>query len=369
MSKYAHRDGRARRSLWGTGLLAGVLLVGSGVVLAVSQPWDGSSARLSSLAVSPITSASPTTGSTQGATEGATDGTSQAPMAAAAEAIAAQRTARPVPQKVRQRGPTIVRKPPPPELTDPATFRVSSFNVLGASHTAKGGRHGNFGPGASRMRMAASLLSSSGVSVAGLQELQAPQLGAFRSASPGWGIYPGALISRGSMANSIVWRGDVWALVESHTIAIPYFGGRQVPMPYVLLRHLATGNTVWFANFHNPADTHGPAQRWRDQAVTRQIGLARTLRANGTPVVMTGDMNDRERYFCPMTTTGQMHSASGGSVGAPCAPPARMNVDWIMGSSAVTFANYTNIAGGVVARISDHPFFWADATVGPQPIE
>ena len=360
MSKHVERVGHARRSAVGSVLLVGVLVGVPAAVLAQTQPWDADD-TLAPLAATRTTAATPSPTPTSGTPAGTASATTGPVTRSAATRVKRQ--------KVVARGPAIQRKPPPPQLTEPTTFRVSSFNVLGASHTTKGGKHARFGPGPMRIRMTASLFASSGISVAGLQELQPSQYAAFRAAAPAWAVFPGTSLSRISTANSIVWRTDVWELVETHTISIPYFFGRQVPMPYVLLRNRSTGSTVWFANFHNPADTHGPAQRWRDVAVSRQIGLARSLGADGTPVVMTGDMNDRERYFCPMTTQGGLHSASGGSVGAPCAPPARMNVDWIMGSSQVSFANYSNIAGGVVARISDHPFLWADATVGPQPLD
>lgn len=353
MSKHADRVAHARRSATGSALLVVVLVAVPALLLAYTQPWDVAEGSPSPVAATQAPR--PTTAPTQ-----------PAPVARSTPRAKPTRAAR---QRVIARGAAIGRKPPPPQLTEPTTFRVSSFNVLGSSHTVKGGEHAQFGPGPTRIRMTASLFASAGISVAGLQEFQPSQYAAFRAAAPAWGVYPGSSLSHTSTANSIVWRTDAWELVEAHTIAIPYFFGRQVPMPYLLLRSRSTGSTVWFANFHNPADTHGPAQRWRDVAVAREIGLAKSLGADGTPVVMTGDMNDRERYFCPVTTQGGLHSASGGSVGAPCAPPAQMNIDWIMGSSQVSFANYTNIAGGVVARISDHPFLWADATIGPQPLD
>ena len=135
------------------------------------------------------------------------------------------------------------------------------------------------------------------------------------------GRLPGMKRSRSSLANSIVWRSDVWQFVSGHTIDIPYFGGKPKPMPYILLRHVGTGREVWFANFHNPASVRGPAAHWRREAVSRESALANSLASNGTPVIMTGDMNDRAEFFCPMTARTQMHAANGGSRGAPATRP------------------------------------------------
>ncbi len=239
--------------------------------------------------------------------------------------------------------------------------------MLGASHTRPGGNKPGYASYASRMRWATDLLRGQGVSVAGLQEFERPQLATFRRIAPAWSAYPGSRIGRPmATANSIVWNTAVWQLVEAHTIDIPYFHGKPVPMPYIKLRHLATGQQVWFANFHNPANVRGPAGRWRAIAVARQANLAQRLSANGTPVIFTGDMNDRAEYFCPMTIRTQMHAANGGSTRAPCKPPPNMRIDWIMGNASVDFDDYRMIRDRRVARITDHPFIGARAVAGAQ---
>ena len=155
--------------------------------------------------------------------------------------------------------------------------------------------------------------------IAGLQELQAPQYNTLRSVAPVWQVFPGPGLGPGPMANSVVWRSDVWTRVEAATVPIPYFGGRRVPMPYVKLQHNQTGQQVWFANFHNPADAHGPAQKWRNAAVAIEAQLANRLTADGTPLVMTGDFNDRAEFFCPITRSSSLRAANGGSTGSACA--------------------------------------------------
>ena len=249
------------------------------------------------------------------------------------------------------------------QLVAPTSFRVSSFNLLGAGHTDQGGKRSQFASGATRMRWAMSLLQSAGVSVAGVQEFESPQHTVFQQVAPAWDVFPGTKLSHRALANSVMWRTDVWELVEGHTIDIPYFYGKPMPMPYLLLRHVDTGREVWFANFHNPASVRGPAAQWRREAVSREIALAQRLSASGTPMIMTGDMNDRAEFFCPMTTRTQLHAANGGSTGTPCQPPGNIGIDWVLGSADVAFAEHHAVRGGLVARTTDHPFVWAAASI------
>ncbi|GAA2146040.1 hypothetical protein GCM10009844_21560 [Nocardioides koreensis] len=355
MSRHSQRRQRLEPSVIGTVALAVVLLVVSAVFLAwghVVDPTDGAAADPGG----------------RDLVEAA--GTTSAAPADAAAATQAQ--ARVAPQRIVLRGEVFKRvvekkqrkSKRSGEVSLPTSFRVSTFNVLGASHTTAGGRHARFGAGVDRMRNVVQLLQGTGVSVAGFQEFQPPQYGVFRQAAPGWGVYPGAELGQAAMANSIVWRTDVWELVSKQTIQIPYFGGNPMPMPYVQLRNLQSGRTVWFFNTHNPADAHGPAQQYRNRATALEIDLAQRLGADGSPVVFTGDMNDREPYFCPMTMQTEMHAANGGSTGTPCVmPDGPTNVDWLMGNGAVSFANYHSDYGPLVQRTSDHHFVWADATI------
>jgi endonuclease/exonuclease/phosphatase family protein len=265
-------------------------------------------------------------------------------------------------QKLRDATEDLLQQEP---VVVPTSFRVSSFNLLGAAHTERGGRHASFAPGSTRMHWAMSLLQGAGVSVAGVQEMEPPQFSTFRQIAPGWDIYPG-MRSRRALANSIMWRSDTWQLVEGHTIDVPYFYGHPKPMPYALLRNVATDQEVWFANFHNPASVHGPAARFRRAAVAREVALTHSLAASGTPVIMTGDMNDRAGFFCPMTSRTQLHAANGGSTDGACRPPATMGIDWILGTPDVAFSDHHMIRGGLVARTSDHPFVWSAASIaGP----
>lgn len=246
-------------------------------------------------------------------------------------------------------------------------FTLSSFNVLGSSHTSGGGTHSRFGPGPARARSVAALVSAHQVDVVGFQEMQADQLHAFLGATGyRYAAYPGFDLGRLNTENSIAWRRDAWALVSARTIAIPYFRGHPRLMPVVRLRNLQTGIEAWFANFHNPADTPqwGNNSRWRAAATAREAALVHELEGSGIPVFLTGDMNERAAYYCALTTRTDMHAAltapAGSSTGG-CDPPPIRYVDWIFGSDDVQFTGYGEDDGPLVRRTSDHPMVYGHA--------
>ena len=267
---------------------------------------------------------------------------------------------KPEPTKQPKRKQKKDRKPKPLPVAD---FVVSSFNVLGSSHTA--GR-GGMASGTQRIRQVATLLGHHGVDVVGFQELQGDQYREFQRVAGGtYDVYPGTAAGPLGIENSIAWRTSEWTLQESSTIAIPYFDGNRRPMPYVLLKHNLSGRYAWFANFHNPATNpkRGNNDRWRTMAMNLEIDLANRLRAeNGYPVFITGDMNEREQYFCAITGRAAMIAANGGSNDGVCRPPSYpMPVDWIFGSDMVTFASYYRDDSQFVRRTSDHPMIVAQA--------
>ncbi len=253
---------------------------------------------------------------------------------------------------------------------DPATFRIASFNVLGASHTAPGGNKRGYAGGTARIGWAVQLIRGNNVSVVGLQEYEKTQHAQFsRITGGGWGIYPGLQVGNKGVRNSIAWNGGVWELVEAHTIPIPYFHGNLVPMPYVLLKHKETGRLAWFINIHNPASTRGNAQHWRDAATAKEIALMNELQAPptsnqiGIPTFLMGDFNEKAEAFCRVTANANAQAANGGTA-SPCRLPSNHGIDWIFGSTpGVGFSNYVRMDGGLVNRISDHPMIYADVTL------
>jgi hypothetical protein len=256
----------------------------------------------------------------------------------------------------------------------PTGLRVSSFNLLGYGHTKPGGGHPKYTDGLTRMKWAVRIIRNNDLQVIGTQEMQPPQYTRFKELTGNeYGVYPGNKLTTAAMANSVIWRKAEWRLVEAETIQIPYFHGNLIRMPYVLLQNRLTGRQVWVFNSHNPADAHGNAQRWRNQATAIEANLFNRLQADypTTPLISTGDENDRDQYFCPMVTQTQMRSSSGGGVlDSSCVmPDAPTHVDWVMGSDPlVQFTSHTALHTKLVRKTTDHYVIVADAVLPSEPV-
>jgi hypothetical protein len=259
---------------------------------------------------------------------------------------------------------------------DPAAFRIASFNVLGHSHTVARGNKPGYAESGARMAWTVQLLRGNDISVVGLQEYEAQQHHRFVGLTGGsWGVYPGLQLGTRGVRNSIAWNSAVWELVEGNTTTIPYFHGNPAVIPYVLLRHQATGRLAWFINVHNPASTRGNAQGYRNQATAKEVALMNQLQAPsgtdqlGVPTFLTGDFNERSEAFCSVTQSATAQAANGGTA-SPCSPPAGHGIDWIFGSTpGVAFSGYVRMDGGLVNRASDHPLIFSDVTLtGEAPV-
>ncbi len=239
-----------------------------------------------------------------------------------------------------------------------AVFRPATLNVLGASHTARGGNKPGYGSGEARMNAALGLLNSNGVDLVALQEFEAVQKGAFNRITGGsWDFHSGSARAR----DAVAWRTSTWELVEAGARNVPYFGGEIIPMPWVLLRHRETGREVYAMSLHNPTSNprRGNNARFRAAATNIQIALARELGASGRPVLVMGDFNETGVAFCRVAGAGLV-AANGGS-GSPCSPPRGMGIDWIFGLGDLVFSSYARISGG---RATDHPLVVSTATHG-----
>jgi hypothetical protein len=244
-------------------------------------------------------------------------------------------------------------------------FNLATFNLLGSSHTKAHSDSPRFASGPARMTGALQILAQHQVSVVGLQEFQPDQRQAFQSKAVGWAMYPGLSMGRRAGENSVAWRTDTWDAVQTKVTPIPYFNGRIRPMPYVLLRNKATGAQAWFATFHNPADVRQfqHQQPHRTEATTRETRLANDLTRTGFPVFITGDMNERQQYFCRMTAETPLVAAAGGGNSGGCRPPKPIGIDWLFGSPSARFSDYTVDRSALVRRTTDHPVVVAHVTL------
>ncbi|MFT4008469.1 MAG: endonuclease/exonuclease/phosphatase family protein [Nocardioidaceae bacterium] len=250
-----------------------------------------------------------------------------------------------------------------------AGFRVGSYNVLGSDHTGNFNKPGD--GGRVRMGRAVAHIRARDLDVVGFQEMQGPQRALFK-AMTGWQLYPDSRFRDVEGHNSIGWDPSVWEVVETHVTPITYFHGETVQMPYVLLKHKASGEEVYFANFHNPATTkqRGNNQHWRRVATGREIALFNSLRKQGYPLIVTGDMNEKTEYYCPVTSQTDLRSAGGGST-SPCAPARPLRIDWVFGSPDISFSDYSISSDPRGRRASDHDLISAQAELSTveQPAE
>lgn len=256
----------------------------------------------------------------------------------------------------------LLRRAPKIVLVGPTTFRVASFNLLGASHTAGSGARKGYASGPSRLVGEFQMIRDKQVTVAGLQEFQPPQVAEFHRLTGGsWTVFPGTAVD-----NSIVWLSSAWTLVTSETQPFPYFHGEQIQDPVVLLKNVATGREIWFVNVHSPADVHGMHNAGlRAATVARESALVDQLGQDGTPVVLTGDMNDRSLFACSFTRLSGMHSSDGWyTAGDQCySGTGYPNVDWIMGNDKVDFTDGVPDFTSEHLHLSDHPIITATATI------
>jgi len=233
--------------------------------------------------------------------------------------------------------------------------RIATFNVLGASHTKPGGNSSNHIDARTRMRWTVRTLTKHGIDIVGMQEFEPVQQATFLGLTAGsWQHFP-----KRESVNVVAWRSDRWAAVATGRLPVPYFHGHRVGMPYVLLEDSA-GHRVWVISVHNPADTRGPARRWRAAAVRAEARLITRLHASGTPVILTGDMNSGATFFCAVTTMAPVHAANGGEAGGSCQPPTPIGIDWIVGTSDVRFSGYISTRHSPIDRASDHRMVYAD---------
>jgi endonuclease/exonuclease/phosphatase family metal-dependent hydrolase len=254
------------------------------------------------------------------------------------------------------------RKQEPPEpSTAPFDVRVGSFNVLGSQHTAPGGSRTRYPPASTRNVGAGNLIAKHGVDILGTQELQADQLRALQ-ARTGMAAYPGFAWGEVETDNNVLWDPGMFELVSGSQFTITFMG-RPRPQPIVRLRHLATGREVYVVNTH-PSAGGGSYAAERAAGQNTLVTVVNDLKSEGLPVLVTGDMNDREAFYCSVPPRTGLVASNGGSYGSGCAPPpSPLPVDWVLGIGA-TWSGYWRDTTPVTQRISDHYFISALAHVG-----
>jgi len=250
----------------------------------------------------------------------------------------------------------------------PLVFRLATFNVLGASHTTKRGDSRIKRSYDLRMNYGIQVLAAHKADVVGFQEFETPQARLFEKlVGPVWGLWPTAGGSGADGRNSIGYAKAKWELVKGSSLTIPYFNGVSFHTPMALLRNRSTGVQVWFINVHNAADTakYHNQGRWREAAVARELAAVAQLSADGTPVVLMGDMNSRDLFYCTVAGSGlgMTFPNPGSGSGAGCTGPTPSTIDWMLGTRSITWSGYVKDRSSLTKLATDHPVYSATATV------
>ncbi|KRF13985.1 hypothetical protein ASG90_14395 [Nocardioides sp. Soil797] len=254
------------------------------------------------------------------------------------------------------------------------SFRVASFNLLGSGHTdgAHPQRKG-WAKSGKRLTWTKQILDDTGIDVVGFQEMHPKQANLWTSRNSGsWGTFPGTSLDTKAGQNSVSWRRSEFEVLRKRTIRIPYFRGVEQKVPYVMLKHKRSGQRIWIYNVHNPANIPNNHQKWRDIGFQRAIKLVNRLRKKfpDVPVFMTGDMNDRAKFFCPTVAQTGLEAANGGTASSgSCTPPPAMSVDWLLGTGPNTFTGYMGMRTKLVRKTTDHPVIVATANIPSQVMQ
>lgn len=237
------------------------------------------------------------------------------------------------------------------ELRKVSSFRVGTLNILGSNH-ARGGT--------SRAAREADLIRSRGIDLIGLQEVQRDQRGVFVSRLPGMTVWPQDAHGRQGYRLQIAYSNARFERVDGGYVTHNWIG-MQVPIPWIELRDRESGARFFLVNAHNaPNDM----QASRDVSIGIEAALVNRLKATGKPVLMVGDMNEKQSFFCKMAARTQIVSANGGSWSGGCRPPGGdVRIDWIVGAGDLTFSGYAQDGTTRATGMSDHYLIYADVDV------
>lgn len=271
-----------------------------------------------------------------------------------------EKTAREVEDAAKSKGKP--KPEPEPEPDAPFDVAIGTFNVLGSQHTAPGGDRTRYPPAATRSAGAAAAILAHGVDVVGTQELQADQLAALR-ARTGMAAWPGLAWGSVETDNSILYDDSRFAFVSGSSFSITFMG-RSRPQAILRLQDRATGREFYVVNTH-PSAGGGQYAAERARGRATLVGVVNNLRTTtGLPVFVTGDMNDRELFYCNAAPAASLTAPNGGSYSSGCRPPASpLPVDWVVGAGPITWSNYWRDTSVPARRISDHYFISATAHV------
>jgi hypothetical protein len=238
--------------------------------------------------------------------------------------------------------------------------RVATLNVLGASHTTSNGNKPGMASGKDRMDRTIAYLVKNNIDVGFFQEFEPSQDKRFRKAGDNYELF------HPSGGNAVIWDSAQFSKVDAFVKKTPYFDGNMKDTPVVRLKYNATGQEIFVISIHNPADTQNfhHQEQHRDRATEIEKQLVKDLyKEHKIPVIIGGDANEGDEFFCKITENGLLVSAMGGSNGPDqkCVAP-NTGVDQILGVGVV-FSNYLRDKWPLEHNASDHPYVFADVQI------
>ncbi len=101
-----------------------------------------------------------------------------------------------------------------------------------------------------------------------------------------------------------------------------------------------------------------------DEATAIELAKVQELSADGTAVVLMGDMNEKDEFYC--TVAAALPSATfanGGSYSADgCVPPEPTPIDWMVGMG-MSFTDFYKDTGKLSHIATDHPIYSVTAVL------
>lgn len=284
------------------------------------------------------------------------------------------------------------------------SFRIATFNVLGANHDndcPDGTKSGCTAPveeqWPARLRRSTDVMINNKLDIVGLQEFDKLQYDAFITPQYGgnvYDVYPkksgnGQAASR----NSIIWDKSKFKLVSGDIMQIKYFTRHLEDMvPVVKLASLETGQQFYVLNTHDPAGADYAKERY-DDALLHEAKIKK-LSAEGIPIFYTGDfnsgysprssgnttwggpeggiasVNERENLtYCILTRAHTVWDAFDAIEKRTGTCPTKMDqgggpVDHIFFNTTVSAKNYDSVESGRLKNGSDvHKTIWVDITI------
>ncbi len=267
------------------------------------------------------------------------------------------------------------------------SFRVATFNVLGAHHKAYLDRAKK----SVKVINGAALEDGKSIDIVGLQEFEEVQRKYFAGELPNYGMYPKP--SSNKAENAIMWDSTKFDLLQgSMQEGLVYFcGGLDAPM--VLLQDKATKQKFYVLNTHDPANSgnnpcKSEAPKRRMENAEKHAALMTKLYSEGYPVIYTGDFNsgyqnngsgsnipyqneDKNLTYCILTRTGVINDGYDvvNKRAVKCPNPKKKEdrandaggVDHVFMTKGIDATKYIKVKPG--ANGGDHPTHIFDVTL------